>query len=290
MSFWYGSIVFQAFPNLCPHKVFQVHLISFLPKLWTSLLVAQTVKNPPAMGETQIWSLGWEDPLEKGKATHSNILAWKFSWTEEPGGLQSMGSQWVRHCWETNTSPFIHTDIYLCSSLQLMLFIFLRLLWTCTKDLSVYFFHLVPLLPCTSWDQTLEIWCEEGKMPEGKWEAGTWLPLGQITSRLNAFGGSVTKYSTCSVSKFCPERLYISWNFTWLKIIIPREIFFFPHGIYNVFFLRTAYSILKTLNKYRGEIHPEENQFCEWSEGWWCLETQRQHLPRVPNWGRRLEP
>ena len=108
-----------------------------------------------------------------------------------------------------------------------MLFIFLRLLWTCTKDLSVYFFHLVPLLPCTSWDQTLEIWGEEGKMPEGKWEAGTWLPLGQITSRLNAFGGSVTKYSTCSVSKFCPERLYISWNFTWLKIIIPREIFFF---------------------------------------------------------------
>ena len=44
--------------------------------------------------------------------------------------------------------------------------------------------------------------------------------------------------------------------------------FFFPHGIYNVFFLRTAYSILKTLNKYRGEIHPEENQFCERREGW----------------------
>ena len=46
---------------------------------------------PPAMQETQIRSLGWEDPLEKGMATHSTILAWRISWTEEPGGLQSMG-------------------------------------------------------------------------------------------------------------------------------------------------------------------------------------------------------
>ena len=45
------------------------------------------VKNPPAMPETQIRSLGWEDPLEKGMATHSSILAWEISWTEEPGGL-----------------------------------------------------------------------------------------------------------------------------------------------------------------------------------------------------------
>ena len=108
-----------------------------------------------------------------------------------------------------------------------MPYIFLKLCWTCTKDLSLYFFHLSPLLPYTSWGQTVEIWGEKGKMPEGKWEAGTWLPLGQITSRLNAFGGLITKYSTCSISKSCPERLYISWNFTWLKIIIPRELFFF---------------------------------------------------------------
>ena len=53
------------------------------------------VKNPPAMQETQIRSLGWEDPLEKGMATHSTILAWRISWTEEPGGLQSMGQQRV---------------------------------------------------------------------------------------------------------------------------------------------------------------------------------------------------
>ena len=54
-------------------------------------LVAQMVKNLPAMRETQLRSLGWEDPLEKGKATHSSILAWKIPWTEEPEGLQSMG-------------------------------------------------------------------------------------------------------------------------------------------------------------------------------------------------------
>ena len=54
-------------------------------------LVAQLVKNPPAMRETLVQSLGWEDPLEKGKATHSSILAWRIPWTEESGGLQSMG-------------------------------------------------------------------------------------------------------------------------------------------------------------------------------------------------------
>ena len=55
--------------------------------------MAQTVKNLPAMQETQVCSLGREDPLEKGRVTHSSILAWDIPWTEEPGGLQSMGSQ-----------------------------------------------------------------------------------------------------------------------------------------------------------------------------------------------------
>jgi len=59
--------------------------------------VAQMIKNLPAMLETQVRSLGWEDPLEKGMATHSSILAWRIPWTEEPGRLQSMGSQRVRH-------------------------------------------------------------------------------------------------------------------------------------------------------------------------------------------------
>ena len=55
--------------------------------------MAQMVKNPPVMWETQIQSLGQEDPLEKGMATHSSILAWRIPGTEEPGGLQSMGLQ-----------------------------------------------------------------------------------------------------------------------------------------------------------------------------------------------------
>ena len=55
------------------------------------------VKNLPAMWETQVLSLGQKDPLEKGVATHSSILAWRIPWTEEPGKLQSMGSQNVGH-------------------------------------------------------------------------------------------------------------------------------------------------------------------------------------------------
>ena len=60
-------------------------------------LVAQVVKNPPAVKETQVPSLGREDLLEDEMTTHSNILAWRIPWTEEPGGLQPMGSQRVRH-------------------------------------------------------------------------------------------------------------------------------------------------------------------------------------------------
>ena len=60
-------------------------------------MVAQMVKNPSAIQQTGVQALGQEDPLEKGMATHSSILAWKIPWTEESGGLQSMGSQRVRH-------------------------------------------------------------------------------------------------------------------------------------------------------------------------------------------------
>ena len=59
--------------------------------------VAQMVKRLPAMWETLVRSLGWEDSLEKAMATHSSTLAWKIPWTEKPGRLQSMGSQRVRH-------------------------------------------------------------------------------------------------------------------------------------------------------------------------------------------------
>ena len=64
--------------------------------IWTSL-VAQTIRRLPTMRETRFQSLGGEDPLEMEMATHSSILAWKTLWTEEPGGLQSMGSQRVGH-------------------------------------------------------------------------------------------------------------------------------------------------------------------------------------------------
>ena len=84
-------------------------LIAVFPqrKVWELLpevgigpsLVVQMVRNPSAMWEAQVRSLGWEDPLEKGMATHSSILAWRSPWTEELGGLQSMGSQRVRHNW-----------------------------------------------------------------------------------------------------------------------------------------------------------------------------------------------
>ena len=65
--------------------------------------MAQRVKNLPSMQETQVQSLGWEDSLEKEMATHSSILAWRIPWTEEPGGLQSMGLQRVGHDRATNT-------------------------------------------------------------------------------------------------------------------------------------------------------------------------------------------
>ena len=70
--------------------------------LWASL-VAEMVKNLPALQKTRVWSLGQEDPLEKGMATHSSILAWRIPWTEEPGGVQSMSMPRVGHNWATNT-------------------------------------------------------------------------------------------------------------------------------------------------------------------------------------------
>ena len=79
--------------------------------VWTSL-AAQTVENLPAVQETWVQSLGWEYPLEKGMATHSSILAWRIPWTEEPGGLQSMGSQRIGHDWSTNSFHAVQGEGY----------------------------------------------------------------------------------------------------------------------------------------------------------------------------------
>ena len=76
---------------------------------WDSL-VAQTIKNLPAMQEIWVPFPGWEDPLEKEMATHSRILPWRIPWTEEPGGLQSMVLQRVRHDWVTNSFTFTFSE------------------------------------------------------------------------------------------------------------------------------------------------------------------------------------
>ena len=100
-SVWEKDLVFQMmreirgeFPGMVRYSFWR----------FESSLVAQMVKNLPAMQDTQVQSLGREDALEKGLATHSRILAWRIPWTEEPGGLQSMGLQRVRHDWGTNST------------------------------------------------------------------------------------------------------------------------------------------------------------------------------------------
>ena len=84
------SLIYSSFFHGCPLDL-------------RASLVAQMVKNPPAMQETLVWSWHREDPLEKEMATHSSLLAWEIPWTEEPGGLQSMGSQRGGHDWATFT-------------------------------------------------------------------------------------------------------------------------------------------------------------------------------------------
>ena len=84
-----------------------IHSIGY----FRSSLVAQMVKHLPTMWETQVRSLGWEDPLEKEMATHSNILAWRIPWAEEPGRLQSMGSKRVGHDWVTSLSLSIQWQL-----------------------------------------------------------------------------------------------------------------------------------------------------------------------------------
>ena len=74
-----------------------IHIIYSYSTIKQASLVAYLVKSLPAMQKTWVRSLGQEDPLEKEMATHSNILAWRIQWTEEPDRLQSMGLQRVRH-------------------------------------------------------------------------------------------------------------------------------------------------------------------------------------------------
>ena len=99
---FYHAILSQSllFDCFCSSLFFSFLSVSSL-LIWRASLVAQMVKNLPAVQETQVQSMGGEDPLEKGMVTHSSILSWRIPWTEELGGLQSMGLQRVRHNWET---------------------------------------------------------------------------------------------------------------------------------------------------------------------------------------------
>ena len=99
---------FMCFQTLYIYKWYHI--------MWASL-VAQMVKNLPAMRETGVGSPGWEDPLEKGMATHSSVAAWRIPWTRSVGaGLQSVGSQRVRHDRQTNTQT--HHIMYLYAGMN----------------------------------------------------------------------------------------------------------------------------------------------------------------------------
>ena len=88
--------------------------------------MAQMVKDLPPMQETWVWSLGQEDPLEKGMATHSSILAWGIPLTEKHSGLQSMAKQRAGHNWATNTFTFSpHLQWNLKTDIQYIIFFFL---------------------------------------------------------------------------------------------------------------------------------------------------------------------
>ena len=115
--------------------VFSFYLPHPSPDLRASL-VAQLVKNLSAMQETWVWSLNWNDLLEEGMATHSSVLAWRIPWTEEPGGLRSVGLQRVGHGWATKHTQHspdlgrLHVLWHSCSSLpadlaDCILFLFL---------------------------------------------------------------------------------------------------------------------------------------------------------------------
>ena len=93
------------------------------------------VENLPAMWETWVQSLGWEDPMEESMASHSSILAWRIPWTEEPGGLQLLGLQRVRHDWMTveHTPPSIciYLIYFINQALLLLLLSRFSRVWLC---------------------------------------------------------------------------------------------------------------------------------------------------------------
>ena len=123
---------------------FSKHFKSLKPKLNFSFQIeihgGSDGKHLSTMRETQVWALGWEDPLEKEMAIHSSTVAWKIPWTEKPGRLQSMGSQRVGHDWASSLSLWrlkLPSKVYqswtsscrvntVCLELSLLLYVFLK--------------------------------------------------------------------------------------------------------------------------------------------------------------------
>ena len=106
-SVWGHVYVHVAESLCCTPGTITTLLIGYIAIQNRASLLAQMLKRQPAVRETRVWSLGQEDPLEKVMAPHSSTLAWKIPWMEEPGGLQSTGSQRVRHDWVNSLSVFL---------------------------------------------------------------------------------------------------------------------------------------------------------------------------------------
>ena len=121
-----------------------------LLRLTMGFWVAQTVKDLPVMQETWVWSLGQEDPLKKGMATHSSILAWKILWTEKPSGVRSMWLQRVLDTTEQLTHSHFHYLITLCSKNVMVCDLFLEICW----DVLYFIFYLFIFFatPFGMWD------------------------------------------------------------------------------------------------------------------------------------------
>ena len=115
------------------------------------------VKNLPAMQETMLRSLGQEDLLEKGRAIHSSILAWRIAWTEKPGRLQSVGLQRVRHDWATNTHIYVKMKILIFISIT---HFYRDFSWT-----YKFIFFLLNLKVIQTFSWQLKVECIVGMVP-----------------------------------------------------------------------------------------------------------------------------
>ena len=103
------------------HRVILASLVfNFTSFIWRGFPGGTDSKQSACNVRDPVWSLAWEDPLEKEMATHSSILAWRIPWTEEPGGLQSMGSQRVGHGWVADTNTLYHIELCVHSDLTLL--------------------------------------------------------------------------------------------------------------------------------------------------------------------------